>query len=52
MVAQLVEDHIRQVGHHCVYLEKMNPRWLYDGRLVIGSDYQQVFSHVEVQTYQ
>jgi hypothetical protein len=48
VVAQLVEDHIRSVGTRVVFLEQIRPHWWRDGYLQIGSDYQQVFAHVQV----
>lgn len=45
----MIEDHVRQVGDHVVYLEQMRPRFKH---FEIASELNQIFSHVEVQTYQ
>lgn len=44
---------MRSVGAQLVFLQSLKPKFQCEnGRLQIGSDYQEVFNHVAVQTYQ
>lgn len=51
-IHKVFDDHLKKVYNHLVWLETITPKFsMEDGRLQLGSDYEQVFAHVEVQTF-
>jgi hypothetical protein len=48
-IAQIIEDHVRVLDTKLVFLEQVRPRFKH---FELGSEIQQVFSHIEVQTFQ
>lgn len=52
IIEQVLEDHIRNVGSHLVWLDKIRPKFATeDGKITVGSNVGEVFNHMQVQTY-
>lgn len=52
-IHRVFDRHLKKVYNQVVWLETLKPKFeMEDGRLQLGSDYEQVFAHVQVQTFQ
>jgi hypothetical protein len=46
-IHRVFDGHLKRVYNHVVWLETLKPKFeMEDGRLQLGSDYEQVFAHV------
>jgi len=48
---QVIDNHVRQVGTHCVFLQTVRPKWRRHDIIEIGSDLNQLYAHMEVSDF-